>query len=569
MVDWANGVTSPGGGSFVPPNLGLDTKIPALVDAYWSGLEEAYKRRNQDAFKDGIPKGADGNPDYNAILSKTLTAGGTPQTGAAVSLAGVDLSRRLLDLGQQQTNLIARTEGLGGNPAPMSGQPAVAPVANAGARSTAPAPGVQPGQPAPTGGAANGFQGYSGGDNGKNTITSIVSSRMPPELAGPAINGISAMMGTDPNKPIDVTDPVVRARLVEAMRKYQGGDGGAAPAAGPQPAPQPAPQMAQAAPAPGQPPASPGSAAPPAAAFSDRFPTAQGRGSPPTGPDPEIQKKIAVYTALAASPVPQVAAAAKARLADLQKSIDPPDDVKKYEFARRQGYQGTYQEFAAAQKADETYAAESTKSNIKKYEGINTAGERSRQEVPQLQLARKLTEDPNFYSGTGEKYNLVYKRLLSAFGADPNVAAPQEAFRKIVSNSILDSIKSLAGTGQIRVAEINIMREAAASTENTPAANKVLIEIATRLNQRAIDVSDMAQGYHGGRLDAGFDRQVSAYDRAHPLFKPEEISNFRNIIKSGSATASGSTPSLEGRTATNPTTKQQMINRNGKWVPLT
>jgi hypothetical protein len=68
-------------------------------------------------------------------------------------------------------------------------------------------------------------------------------------------------------------------------------------------------------------------------------------------------------------------------------------------------------------------------------------------DIPQLDLARKLTEDPNFYSGVGEKYNLLLKRAV-ALGGDPNTAAPQEAFRKIVSNSILDQIKAWPAPGR-------------------------------------------------------------------------------------------------------------------------
>jgi hypothetical protein len=195
------------------------------------------------------------------------------------------------------------------------------------------------------------------------------------------------------------------------------------------------------------------------------------------------------------------------------------------------------EDYQAKVEADKTYAAENTKSYIKKYDAIQTAGDRARMDIPQLELARQLTEDPNFYSGVGEKYNLLLKRATVALGGDPNAAAPQEAFRKVVSNSILDQIKGMAGTGQIRVAEIKLMEQAAANAENTPQANRLLLELSTRLQKRASTIADMAQSYNGGRLDAGFDRKVAEYDRKNPLISDKEIPNFRAIINPPKAQA--------------------------------
>jgi len=44
--------------------------------------------------------------------------------------------------------------------------------------------------------------------------------------------------------------------------------------------------------------------------------------------------------------------------------------------------------------------------------------------------------DPNFFSGAGEKYNLLYKRLKSAVGIDPEAAVPQEFLRKATAANV-------------------------------------------------------------------------------------------------------------------------------------
>jgi hypothetical protein len=94
-------------------------------------------------------------------------------------------------------------------------------------------------------------------------------------------------------------------------------------------------------------------------------------------------------------------------------------------------------------------------------------------EIPQLDLLKEQMNDPNFFSGAGEKYNLLYKRLKSAVGIDPEAAVPQEYLRKATAANVLSSLGALKGLGQIRVAEINMAREAAASPENSIPANKL------------------------------------------------------------------------------------------------
>jgi hypothetical protein len=165
----------------------------------------------------------------------------------------------------------------------------------------------------------------------------------------------------------------------------------------------------------------------------------------------------------------------------------------------------------------------------KKSDAIFKAGQEAAVELPQLDIAKSLMNNADFYSGPLEGLNLTYKRLLATFGNDPNVAQPQEAFRKVVSNSILSQIRSLAGTGQIRVAEIKIMEKAAANSENTPSSNRLLVELASRLHTHALGISDLANNYKGGRLDPGFDRAARDWTTQHPMFSKAELADPRLV----------------------------------------
>lgn len=465
-----------------------------LPKAYWEGLNQRHVQDLRDSFKGGVPLMPDGKSIDYAAMQKTLYQKGGLEQGTAFGN---------LDLGRSGIEALNQVEG-GGQAAPAgAAPPVVSPSANR-----------QPRPPqSPT--------GYTGGNNGQTTIDAILSQKLAADdpRYGPIKLRIAADLKVDPDQPLTPEQLNRISQGLAARPNLSGVPGGAAPAPQAPPA-----QVAQAAPQ-----AQPGAYGPAA--------TAASRGSVPTSVDPEIQEKIRKLTILAGSTIPSVAKAATTRLEALQKQAELTPLQKEYDLARRQGFTGTQSEYQLKVKGDETQAVESTKTYIEKYKGIQTAGERAADDIPKLQIARKLTEDPNFHSGSLEQYNLLVKRALVALGGDPNTAVPQEAFRKIISDSLIDNIKGLAGSGagQVRVAEIKIMQQAAASTENTPQANRMLVEMAARAQQRLVEVARMAQNYNGGRLDAGFDRQVSAYKERNPLFSPAEISNFRQIIDAGGA----------------------------------
>lgn len=465
-----------------------------LPKAYWEGLNQRHVQDLRDSFKGGVPLTPSGDIDYGA-MQKTLYQKGGLTEGTA--FGNLDMNR----LGIEALNKVE-----GGGQAVTGSAPLVSPSTSRNIASSQPQ--------SPT--------GYKGGDSGQGTVASLVGSKLPPDhpQAGVIIGNIAKSLGADPNAPLTPEQLDRATRLTDAYTARSVAPGGAVPVPQAPPA-----QVAQATPQ-----------AAPAAPYGPAA-TAETRGSVPTSNDPEIQEKIRKLTILAGSPNPAVAKAATTRLEALQKQAELTPLQKEYDLARRQGFTGTMQQYQIQTKGDETYAAENTKSYIEKYKGLQTAGDRARDDIPKLEIARKLTEDPNFYSGVGEQYNLLVKRGLAALGGDPNTAVPQEGFRKIVSDSLIDNIKGLAGSGAgaVRVAEIKIMQQAAASPDNTPQANRMLVEMGLRAQKRMAQIAEMAQNYNGGRLDAGFDRMVTAFRDKNPLFTPAEISDFRQIIDAGGA----------------------------------
>lgn len=521
--------------------------IGQLADAYYKSRDEAYKNRVRDAFQGGVPM-KDGQLDTGAIIKNLIQTGGLEQ---AIPAANLDLQRQQLQAGQEASAKMGQAES-GGTP-----QPTIVSPVSSNRNASAPA-----GPPLNKGGAQSAGNGAPATQQqGGTTIMQVLAAQgIPNDQLGAAGSAIARQLGVDdPNAPVDINDPRVRNVLVPAIQQLKRGGIGqpqpqqAPPQGVPQQAPGPQGAPVQAAPPQGAPVAPMAQPNPQQNQGTFGAPSAIAtRGAIPTGTDPEIQKQIATYTAIAANPAypKSVQEAAKSRLEALQRTTEPTGPMKEYDLARRQGYNGSLQDFMAENEAKKSAATEEAKSYVVKYDNIDEAGTKAIQEIPKLQTALKLMDSKDFYSGIGNNYNLALKRVAVALGGDPDKAAPQEIVGKVIADSVLNGLGSLKGLGPIRVAEMNLARTAAMSPDNTPETNRFLANVAIRIQQRAVQVSDLAQKYKedNGRLDVGFDRQVRAIDKQSPLISQDEVQRFQSIIdgkaKAPSSQASASNPPM-------------------------
>jgi hypothetical protein len=512
-----------------------DFNFGKLNQAYYTAQDEAQKNALRDVFKAGIPM-KDGQPDFGTMAQKVFELGDITQ---GTALSNLDIARQGLAAGTEISKGIRGLEG-GSASTPLTGPPSMNRTA-----SEAVAPDLTQGR---TGAGAGGAQPGPG----RNTVMSIAAAQgIPNDQLGAASASIARQLGVGPTDPIDVNDPQVRNVLVPALTQFKRmglgnayGPGEAVPSA--QAVPPIGPQVAQAGPQPPQ-----GPIQPTPVQTAPVQPTAPNpqvdqrtfgapsalptRTAPPVGMDPEIQRQIGIYAQMASDPrLPKATQElAKTRLEALQKQNEMTGPLKEYSYAVRQGSTKlSFQDWLAENEANKTAATEEAKLGAAKYQSIVENGTKAQMEIPQLELLQEQMKDPNFFSGAGEKYNLLYKRLKSAVGIDPEAAVPQEYLRKATAANVLSSLGALKGLGQIRVAEINMAREAAASPDNSVPANQLLVEISKRTHQRNAEIADLAQNYKetNGRLDPGFDKQVTAYYKKNPLFTDNEVKNWHNII---------------------------------------
>lgn len=493
------------------------------ISAFFDTAKNRAAYDVQRAFKDGLPTDpSTGQPDWGAI-SKTLIQKGDMQGG--ISAANLGLQQQQQKFGQGQSAGIQAFES-GGQPPqsnlpPSTNRNASVPVARP--TGSMGGPQSQPGQSPPQGGTT--------------IMQALAAQGIPNDQLQPAAASIARQIGADdPNAPIDINDPRIRNVLVPAIQQLKRmGVGQVVPNGQPSPAPQVVPQQgvqtAQAQSPVPQP--SPQAAPQPAptngpAPVTDRLTTAQ-------PPEPSrVDKAIAYYSGIMSNPMSpkQNVELAKTRLEALQKSAELTDVQKQYSQALLQGFKGTLQDFMADTEARKTGATEEAKLSSQKYQTLVDSGVKAQQEIPQLEMLQEQMNDPNFYSGIGEKYNLMAKRLQAAVGMNPDAAVPQEFLRKATAASVLSSFGALKGLGPIRVAEMNLAKQAAAAPENSIPANKLLVEIQKRTYQRQADIAEMAQNYkeQNGVLDSGFDKQVTSYFKSHPIFSDSEIKDFHKAI---------------------------------------
>jgi hypothetical protein len=513
-------------------------------------IDEARARRSQqelrDAFKGGVPTDASGQPDY-AAMAKTLFQRGGFEQGVAASNLGIQ--RDQLKMGQQASERMGQIEGGGlptNNLPPSTSRNASVPVAR-------PIGGGQ------TGGGSS--QPAQGGQGSQSTIMQVATAAgIPNDQLGAVSASLARQLGVeDPNAPLDMSDPRVRGVIVPALQQFKRmGVGQVVPEGAPTPAPQVVPQQSGGQPAQPQPPGPVVAQGGPQPAPNPQqnqgtfgAPSAIAtRGAIPTGTDPEIQKQIATYTAIASNPAypKTVQEAAMARLKALQDQGQPTGPMKEYDLYRRQGGNLPFNEWQADTEQRKSVATEEAKASTTKYQALVDGGVKAQQEIPQLEMLQEQMNDPNFYSGAGERYNLMFKRMKAAVGMDPDAAVPQEFLRKATAASVLASFGALKGLGPIRVAEMNLAKQAAAAPENSIPANKLLIEIQKRTYQRQGDIAEMAQNYKekNGVLDSGFDKQVTAYFKVHPIFSDAEVKDYHKAIGEAPArSAAPATPQMK------------------------
>jgi hypothetical protein len=225
-------------------------------------------------------------------------------------------------------------------------------------------------------------------------------------------------------------------------------------------------------------------------------------------------------------------------------------DQRNYEEAKAGGYTGSFNDWLTnIKRAGATNIVQtSEKAQDSKIGGaygdtfneLQKGGRDAQGQLNTFRIMEKLIDNPEFYSGNGANLITTFKRGAASLGIkDADAAAPNELFQKLASQSVLDKLGGSLGSG-VSNSDVSFMAATTANLTNTPEGNRQIIQFGKALAQRQVEISKLARSYaqaHGGRLDSGFDDQLSAFAEANPLI-PEETK--AQAARSASPRQSGS-----------------------------
>lgn len=206
------------------------------------------------------------------------------------------------------------------------------------------------------------------------------------------------------------------------------------------------------------------------------------------------------------------------------------DDIKEYQFAVQQGYQGSFADWQKS-KAASTNVSVNTgdgskkwnetldEQNAKRYLTLQDEAGAAQRAVSSFAAMDQLLADPNLYSGAGGEGVLALKRAGAAMGLNPEGITSAESFNALSKQAALDLMGGSLGTG-FSNADRDFVVGQVANLGNTPEGNRQIIGIQRKLAERKIQIAALATEYvdRVGQLDSGFDRVLRQFAEANPLF---------------------------------------------------
>jgi hypothetical protein len=142
----------------------------------------------------------------------------------------------------------------------------------------------------------------------------------------------------------------------------------------------------------------------------------------------------------------------------------------------------------------------------------------------------------------------IYKKMAGwVKNADNSSATANQIYNKILQGTILQSLRGMLGenAGQFRVQELKMLEQAFGNQNLTKDANKAVMHMIDKINDRNIVIGQMATQYakkHHG-LDPAFEEAVDRFETRSPPYTPEEFYNtLKLVIAPGPAPATAPSP---------------------------
>lgn len=261
---------------------------------------------------------------------------------------------------------------------------------------------------------------------------------------------------------------------------------------------------------------------------------------------------------------------AAARLEFDRSNAELTTDIREYQRAKKEGYQGQLRDWILETKRA---GATSINNNVtgergydktvgegygKRFLDIQAGAQTAQRALNALDVMEQTMSDPGFYSGAASGTLQTLKRYGSALGLDAAGIDSMETFNAMTKQAALDVMGGSLGTG-FSNADRDFVIDQVPNLQNTPDGNRKLIGVQRLLNRRKQEIAEQARQYaerNGGRIDAGFDEYLAKWAEQNPLFPQRPTGSGR-----GAGTDTGRTR------ARNPQTGEVLEWDGSQWRP--
>ncbi len=211
----------------------------------------------------------------------------------------------------------------------------------------------------------------------------------------------------------------------------------------------------------------------------------------------------------------------QSELATLQRERDTiaainPKDTKIAEYNLR------IQALGRGQQQDE-YSKGIDKSMVELNEGLFKNAQTASSNVATLDRIQQLLAEGERDQGKWAGLRLEVRKGLNALGVPAGDTSPMEVARGLSNKFALQLRDPSSGAGMpgaLSDSDREFLKSMSTSIDNSPEANKLVIDIYRRMSQRTIDLENTRRSYvkQHGRLDENFRSQLSDFVTTTPLF---------------------------------------------------
>lgn len=214
----------------------------------------------------------------------------------------------------------------------------------------------------------------------------------------------------------------------------------------------------------------------------------------------------------------------------------PAGDPRRAEYDRAIAASG-------APRQETAYDQEIGRQFAQSYGTITTKADAARQSNATLGALDQALSNPDVVTGALGPTALSLRRAAVALGiGDAETVADSELVRTIGNQLALQLRNPETGLGMpgaVSDRDLQFLQQSVPGLANTVAGNRQLIDYMRRLNQRSVQIEQLANDYvqRNGRLDAGFRAQLAQWAAENPLF-PEAQTAPRPAAQPSGAAAS-------------------------------